>query len=364
MIYYLVLLMLFVFSIAELFTKNDKSVKIILLLISFVFLVVFVGLKLDVGTDYAQYTYLYKLAAVYTYKEAFGVEYIYWGWMKMFIWFGVHFYLFWFITCLLNLTVKFYLFNKLSPYFFPCLLVYFVGLFFERDFDGIRQGIAIGVCYLALQPLFEKKYAIFIGVVLFASLIHGTSLVFLLLPLLNKINLSIKVIGGILLVCIAMVILKIDISDVIFSNLPNSFAKGKIDTYLAVKDELYIKSTGISIGILFRITILLLFIHYGKKYYQENQLYITLKNGFFIAIVFSLLFNSIDIVGHRLAYGLREFQIFIIPSFLLISENKWKKLFILTGIFLYSAFLLYRLLNTEHLKPYYQYHSLILELFK
>lgn len=170
--------------------------------------------------------------------------------------------------------------------------------------------------------------------------------------------------GVILAICLVLVILKIDVSEVVFSNLPNSFAKGKIDTYLAVKDELYIKSTGISLGILFRIAILLLFVHFGKTYYQNNLLYTTLKNGFFIAIVFSLLFNSIDIVGHRLAYGLREFQIFIIPSFLLITENKWKKLFILTGIFLYSGFLLFRLLNTEHLKPYYEYHSLIFELLK
>jgi hypothetical protein len=362
MIYYLILLMLFVFSVVEIFA--EQFAKIILIVVSFVFFVVFVGLKLDVGTDYYQYTYLYKLASVYTYKEAFGVEYIYWGWMKMFIWLGVHFYLFWFITCLFNLLAKFYLFNKLTPYFFPCLLVYFVGLFFERDFDGIRQGIAIGVCYFALKPLVEKKFIAFLAIIIIASLIHGTSLVFLLLPLINYINLSLKAIAIILGLCLLLVMLKIDISDVIFSNLPNSFAKGKIDTYLAVKDELYIKSTGISIGILFRISILILFIYYGKIYYANNPFFNTLKNGFFIAIVFSLLFNSIDIVGHRLAYGLREFQLFIIPSFLLITTNKWKKLIVLGGIFVYSFFLLYRLLNTEHLKPYYEYHNLIFELLK
>ena len=362
MIYYFILLFLYISGVLELF--GNKQVKIALVSIAYLFFIILAGLKYNVGTDYPQYKYLYHVASVYNYSVLFGVELLYWWWMRLFIIAGAGFLLFWFITSLINIFIKFKVINTLSPYFFPAMLMYFIGLFFERDFDGIRQGISIGICYLGITHLVKSRYLVYYALVILACFFHSTSMVFLLLPLLQKINLSLKWVIAIAIAGILLVILQVDITESVIAMLPDSTMKGKVNTYLAAQDELYVKSTGISIGIIFRLVILVLFTYFGARYYRDNPLYNILKNGFLFAIILSLIFNSVDLIAHRLGYGLRELQIFIVPSFMLITDNKWKKLGILSFIFLYSFFLLYRLLNTEHLKIYYQYDNVITNLLQ
>lgn len=84
----------------------------------------------------------------------------------------------------------------------------------------------------------------------------------------------------------------------------------------------------------------------------EKQ-YNLLLNDFLLAIMISLLFNNIEILSHRLAYGFREFQIFIIPHLILAFKGQRNRILFTMLISIYSLILLYRLLTTPHLINYY-----------
>src|SRR5688572_18508803 len=119
MIYYCFLFFLFLSGIVEVLT--DNKAKTALMLVSFVAFVLLAGLKFEVGTDYASYSRIYNLAKWYSFNPQFGVELFYWYWMRLFIYAGAGFVSFWLITVFINIAIKYYIFNKLSPYFFASM---------------------------------------------------------------------------------------------------------------------------------------------------------------------------------------------------------------------------------------------------
>lgn len=355
MIYYIILTVIFCTGIVEIYA--DKHQKIGLYSFLYMMFILFAGFKLNVGTDYLSYKENFETAQQNNYHPVYAIEPLFWYWMQLFGMASIGFVGFWAITTTINIALKLYSFHQLSPYLAPSLLIYFVGLFFERDFDGLRQGLAISFCFLALMPLLSRSYSRYYLLIGIAIFIHYTSFIFLFLPFIANVRIQLKWIIAALLVGVCMAILKLDLIQTLLKVMPPSFLTAKIEAYISLNDDKYLKATGLSVGILFRIIILVLFCLYGEKLVPDARRFNLLKNGFFIGIMFSLVFNSIDILSHRLAYGFREFQIFILPTFMLISKRNEVKILILLILFLYSMLLLHRLLTTADLKQYYEYHN-------
>jgi len=362
LVYYLIWSLLFILSYCEIISFKDYPKRLILnrniiflLLITFI---IIAGLKGNVGTDYASYKEVFERTYSeknYSYLNA--IEPGFWIWMKFISLLGLNFAAFWFITCFFNISLKFYIFSKLSPYISISLSIYFIGLFFERDFDGIRQGIAIGISYLGIYYYLKHKYIRFYLAIILAFSIHYTSIIFLFVPLLSKWEIPEKKIYLIIVFALLLLISNIYlINETTISLLGNNFITARILNYIAA-DE-YGKQTGFSIGILFRLILLLLFIRYRNKIKIEPKLYILLRNGLLFAILCALLFNNVDILSHRVAYGFREFQIFIFAYLITAFKRKSDKLIVSSIILFYSLVLLYRLLNTEHLTSYYLYKTI------
>lgn len=330
--------------------------------ITFFLFLILAGLKYEVGTDIGQYRFLYYHSDSYSNISGTGVEPGYYVLMKLFRIFRAGFILFWFVICLGNLSVKFYVFKKYTPYLFPALLIYFVGLFFERDFDGIRQGIGIGICYLSIPYVLNRRFWPFFTLVLIATTIHVSSIVFLFAFWFPKIRINDRLVFVILGIQMVMVIVHFSFTQSLLNFFPESFLRDRIETYLSVStaDEKYSGQVGLSVGIIFRVLVLVCFISFRKRIEIREEVYIFLKNTFFAGIFLSLLFNDVDIISHRLPYGFREMQIFIIPYFLTISKNLVFRFSIIFLLFLYSVLLLYRILNTEEFGEYYHYNNYIL----
>ena len=189
------------------------------------------------------------------------------------------------------------------------------------------------------------------GIILCAGFIHYTSLLFLLLPLLGKIKIKNSLISIAIAIGIAGTLLHWDVFDVVFSIMGhNNILYDKIYSYTI--SEKYSAGIGVSIGAIFRIIVLILFVKYKHLFHMDDKMYNLLKNGFFLAICFSLLFSSFDIVSHRLAYGFREFQIFIIPFLILASKGMKNRLLVGCLVSLYSLLLLIRLLTSQPIEIY------------
>jgi hypothetical protein len=355
MMFYLFLLLLFVFGVLEIFDQNKD--KYILYVVSFIMFCVFSGLKYNVGTDYLGYKYYYENADNSVIMRDNGVEPGYTFLMLAFRFFSIGFIGYWFLLSVINFGFKYYIFKKYSPLLFASLLIYFVGLFMERDFDGIRQGVSIGICYLTIPFILNRRLLPFILVILLASTIHASSLIFLPAYYFSKINFSNKLIFTVTAILVLLVLLNVSFTNIIIESLPDSLVKMRVQSYMSNTDSQYVQKIGISIGLLFRIVVLCLFTYLNKLLAIDERLYKFLRNGFFIGISISLLFNDFDILSHRLSYIYRELQIFIVPILIAsIPYKKWR-LVSLIFVFLYSLALLYRILNAETLKDYYHYNN-------
>lgn len=318
----------------------------------------FIGIvcfKGAVGTDYFSYQQMFEYPSLI--NEDF-IEPLFLLWLKIFSFLTISFPLFWLITGLLNISLKIYEFKWLSPFVSVSMLIYLVGLFFERDFDGIRQGISIGICYFAcILYLKGARWYKYVGVVVCAILFHYTSFLFLLIPLLARIRLKAKWIYLMLTIGLLCVFLEFDVLKLFFTIAGyDNFVYDKLYSYLNSDD--YSRSVGLNIGLFFRIIIMVLFYNLRTRICISDRQYNLLFNGFFLAIFISLVFNNIEILSHRLAYGFREFQIFIIPYLILAFKGYKNKLLVTAIICLYSFVLLYRLLNTPHLMDYYYYKTI------
>jgi len=352
LVWFLVTILLF-FEICIYRKKSSSPLKggiIFLIWGVFVFLT---GFKGNVGTDYLGYQRLYYESFDQEYIFSVGaIEPLYWLWMKLSSSLALPFVIFWLITAIVNISLKFYVIRYFSPFFSASILIYFVGLFFERDFDGIRQGISISLCYLAcIQYISKGKALLAIGIVLCAGLVHYSALLFLLIPLLSKIQIKDELIFIAIAIGIIGTLLQWNVFNIVFSVIGhNNILYDKIFSYTI--SEKYSESVGLSIGIIFRIIILTIFIRCKTFFHLDEKTYNLLKNGFFLSVCFYLIFSNFDILSHRLAYGFREFQIFIIPFFILIAKDLKNKLLIGSLISLYSLFLLERLLDSQPIDVY------------
>lgn len=310
--------------------------------------------KGSVGTDYYSYQYMFENPSSI---DANYVEPLFLLWMKVIFIFTSSFPIFWMVTGFLNISLKFYVIRYLSPFVSVSVLIYLVGLFFERDFDGIRQGLSIGLCYLACVLYLQgKKWYIYIGIIVCAIFFHYTSFLFLFVPLLVRIRLTEKwmyILLGIGLLC---VLLEVDLLELIFTLVGyDNFLYNKLCSYL--QSEEYSEAVGFNVGLIFRIIVLISFFKLKPLMHLPEKSYYLLLNGFFLAILISLLFNNVNILSHRLAYGFREFQIFIIPYLILAFKGQRNRLLMTAVLCLYSLILLHRLLTTSYAMDSYYYET-------
>ena len=341
----------------------QKSVKTLFYFTVISFIIIITSLKGNVGTDYNSYYNLYSVWGTkkYTGFVTLQMEFGFWLISHIFNFFNLPFAFFWFFLSCLTLITKFIFIRKFSPFFFLSLLIYLSGLYIERDFDGIRQGFSIGLAYISILYYFDKKRIHFFVFLLFAISIHYTSLIFLSIPILTKIELSNKRIFVLIGIGFVIYVLKMDVISFLQRLLPTqSYISQKINTYLAA--GIFSGNAGIKLGIIIRIIILYLFCNIDYKSISiDYSVYNFLRNGFMLSILCFLFFNNMEIIAHRLAYGFRELQIIIIPycfQYYVIHKSYFRKfkLIAFQVYCLYAFVLFYRMINAPGLKPYYKYH--------
>lgn len=360
--YYLLFLSIYLSSYYDICrggsVQTKKSIFYLGFLTTSVFLIIFTGLKGDVGTDYKGYLNLYSEYANPSYSTLFepGFRLLchFCNLLKM------PFHVFWFCIACITLLTKFIFFKKYSPYFFLSLLIYLSGLYIERDFDGIRQGLSIGLVYISILYYFDNKKLGYLIFLLFAISLHYSSLIYITIPIFHKIRIKQWIIYVLIATGFIFLFLKIDIFSFVLNFIPEGYITARINSY--IKDTSFAESIGLNIGIIVRIIVLLLFINMDyKKTNLSKGFYNFLKNAFLFSILCFLFLNNFEIIAHRLAYGYRELQIICIPicfKYYIMDRKKNKHLIVLAFyFFIFYAFLLfYRMINAPHLKEYYEYH--------
>lgn len=324
-------LLFFGVAIFLLFQK-DKRVHYVFLSV----LILFAGLRGDLGTDFVNYSKWYNSTINDRYLE---IGYV--GIMNVFAYFNLSIYhiqlLFFTITLLfISLAIKKYTINLKYAWFFYLIFPYF----FLYSFIAIRQYLAIAIVFWSFQFLLKNKLWQYTTAILIGSLLHYSCLLAALL-----------VFG---LFYISKIVTKKQILFFLIASLPFAFINWfqffsyffegtKYEGYFLAKNMIpvnYIKL------VLFNIEAL--FILY---FYDELIKLKTINKYFIVLAIFAfILANIFASVNHLLRFSLyfKFFELIVLAEITFLNR---KKIFVTPLIALYGFALFFNALWYDYKTP-------------
>jgi len=295
--------------------------------LSFLILLFFAGLRFKVGFDYDNYN---KMANYVAMNQQIFVEPLFWLIIKVTQFITEEYTFFIFFIALLSVSLKFKFLLKYS--FFPLvsILLYFSRIYLNADFGQLRQGLALSIILFAYPYLINKNLLYFSLLVVGASLIHASAILFY--PVYFVANRSFNRKFIIVLIIIAMFIATIDLKVILVQTfqaiLPSGLA-GKLLFYSTTEEEL-----GITLSVILRLLMILFSITFFWKEIKGDQKIRIIFNIYFYGYIFYLLFNSLPQLGGRGSIYFQQFELLLFPCLLyLIKDRTVKILFYVFLIF-------------------------------
>lgn len=335
MVYYSVYFLLIILSSIEVISNKIRNNRFFYLLPTII-LVLLAGLRYHTGYDYLSYQNIYE--SINNFNDIFklnieiGFLFINWG-LKFII---DNFQVFIFVVAFFSVILKSKFLKKYSEYAVIPLLYYFSFYFLVRDMGQMRQALSVGILIWSIPYIYKRDFWKFLSIVLLASSIHFTSIIFLICYFFNKIKLNIpKIIILILLSLLFSIIdLKI-ILEYLFENIFNFLPYShKIPNYINNKPD-EVARIGFSLKVIWRLfilTISLLFYNRLIKFkYFETYFKI-----YFIGSVIFFSFNSVSIFAGRLTDSFFFIEGIILSYIIVLFKYKEIKIILLIVLALIS----------------------------
>lgn len=227
-----------------------------------------------------------------------------------------------FFICISGLTFLF-LYKSLVHYsIYPLLglIVYMSRFFVSRNMMQIRAALAIALVVYALQYVSKQELKKFLLIVSLAFTLHFSMVLAIPLYWMNKLEITSKwitygIIGafiiaflfsGLVVDKITMLSLQYDLATT-YTNETSGYTIGK----------------GLANPMIYYQTILLLIFTYNESSLQNRiPYYRTIRNGYFYSTLVLILFSSFSALSGRTSTIYATFEIFILPSFLLLFPKQ------------------------------------------
>jgi len=340
MVYFLFLCLLMMFGIITLSRLSKTSILFFSVLV-FISIIIFGGLRYNVGADWESYERIFNEARFDNVFEI-GIEPFFNLLIIVVKFFNLNYLYLVFITFTIATALKFQILFKYSNSFFAALLVYFPIQFMAYDINGIRQGLAIGILFCSIDSLLKRKLWAFLGIVAVAMCFHYSAVIFFPFYFISNKKIRAKYIHITITLSILLGFLlqKVILSFLLprLNGLESVFAQ-KVFSYSSSEEF----GQGISIGFstLHRLIIFYLFFFFYDKIKLKEGLKNILLNSYFISLILYFLFSAIEIVASRGSLYYRSFDILIIASFLTIPKKFEYKFIVFSLICIYAFFGVY-----------------------
>lgn len=315
------------------------------------FMIIFLGFRgINVGIDTAMYSRLYGYA-----KESISFSSFCNSWHHKEIEFGFSaleflvsryfdFNIFLTIVAIITLIPIMKIIYKYSNNYWESIFFMVAFGYYSFFMSGIRQGIAIGLCFIAYEYALRRKLFKFILWMIIAIFFHKSAVVFLPVYWLVEIRVTSKI----KLLYVVMLICSFMFSRQIF-NVLNMFSR---QTYSVVEG-----SGGYRLYI-FMLFTLLLGIIYKENFIKGNNKVI------YIMFAISLLIwpvTSANASVFRLYYYYNIFLILYIPNMLSSIKNKSMQVLLKSGLILVGGYnLINYVINSNMMySPYYLLNKMI-----
>jgi transmembrane protein EpsG len=274
--------------------ENIRELKLASYFIAITLLLIFFGLRYQMGNDWLAYTEVFNTISnlnfndIFTSADKYGLDVIE---------IGFRFYFFlvsllpfdlinnfeiaqFLITCFYISIITYFLIKRSNVNHIVLFLLLFFGFSGYRDFDLMRQTIAFSIILTSITFFYNSAFLYIISITM-ASLFHSSSLIFLPFFFLFKYKPN-KLIFRILTL-ILFIFLLIDINFDLFriSNILHyisvNFGIDKLEYYITTSDGIY-KNLGLFV-LISMISQLIISI-YPNSFYGNNQ-----SSNFIISLV-------------------------------------------------------------------------------
>jgi hypothetical protein len=300
------------------FIKKSKIIK----LFFYISVVLFVGLRGNVGTDTHRYieAFKYGISDVFS-SDIFSLRLPYseYGFIllnSIVKTFTNNYNILFIIIALLTYYFIFSSLNYYSKYFYIGFLVYFLRFMLLRDFNQIRAGLAISIVIYAIRFISKKKLIKYLFWIIIASSIHISTIIALPFYWISQIKFQKKHI-------LFLIILSIIVN---FTSFPILLAKYVFDLF-SLGTSYVTGSLAYSSGldnpvIWYQLLILIMYSFFEKILSIKQKEYYIIRNLYLFSILFLIIFNDLAVIGGRLSTIFATLEIFIIPSLFYVFKNK------------------------------------------
>lgn len=298
-------------------------------------------LRYGQGADYFSYEILYNnfnityFAEFDTYKDLLFTLLIFVGHVM-----NVPFELFMSVIAFVSVVMMDKFIRRYSRYPICSLFIAYVMFHLIYHYNVVREGLAVSFFLAYMYPMLMKKVMSgrYYGLGLICTLIHGSAIVTLFFPLIQKLHVR-KYFLLLLIVsaCLSLVVFRMPfLSSNNLMNRANSYVEGASSSLLAIMS---------------RVAILLPILVMTKRGQHENTDDIELYLSFFLIYV---IFASSPLVAARLSIYLHFLVVLVVP--VAIAGHQQLSRMVLFALF--SVFLLFMYVkNTESFIAQGEYSS-------
>lgn len=346
----------FISAFIALFYSKSRKLTVVFVIGLIMILTIFAGTRtFNVGPDYVMYRNLF-LDAVRNpreyFKENLNTE------LSVFL---IPNFLFIFFQNYKDLVnASFFLFSLIAvsikikvlqhaEYFFFGVLLYLGNLYLIQEMATIRAGVSSAIFLWAIKDIVNKNDKRFFTKMAFAFLFHYSSILFILVWILNKLELKTRIYIAALASAILLAAAKVNILTLLY--LDRIFPKVRI--YLDILDAEGGKEVNVfNFRIIIALIFLLLFIAAFKKL-KDNRLFVILfRIHFFSIILFFALSPTAMTFSLRTFELLSVIQLILYPMIIKIFDRRFKifAYLILLSLGIFQIYYLVEL--TEIFKPY------------
>ncbi|NNG81648.1 EpsG family protein [Acinetobacter sp. ANC 5378] len=320
----------FYLCLCNMLSSYKNNVGKVFLIITFLFLFIFIGFRYKVGVDWYSYLLFYELTKYTDLKSIIlGVDPAYnilnyigniLGYQDTF-----------FVNAICGFLALFFLMKttlKLEKYWLA-LLIYFPYHLLVVSMNYNRQAVAISISLWAFCKLLERRFIQFSFLIIFAALFHKTAISLLLfLPILLYTKFQQFKILNIFYIVVSLILLSIIIY---YSSFQDT------NVYLQGNEDMNSK------GFFIRWTyhLIPLFLFYKYNYFFKKQSYYPVIHYFCILVLFMLpLGIGFSTLADRFNLYLIFFDLFVICT-IFSYLSKVNKIFLLMVLILFYTMQMY-----------------------
>jgi hypothetical protein len=248
------------------------------------------------------------------------------------------------ITALIMALLHFRAIKRYSPLVYFSLFIFFCK-FFLMSFIYLRQGLAMGILWLTLPYIKEKKYFQFFVLVFIAYFLHRSAIIFL--PIVFFVHYKFKTFQFFIITFVLIIIVISPIGTLLSGFFSDQLESEKLNAYVAI-------NTGLNYFYLFEVVLLtVLALNYREEFYKNRESTIVF-NGL-VGYIFVTIIGLTNATFVRFSWYYFIFLVLALPyMYNYISDLKQKRLF-KNLVFLYFSLLFFNLLinfDSGDLMPY------------